>query len=239
MRGPGSSAAKGLAGAVGLALGLLAAMLWWMGGQTTKAQALGGESSLSPGDPIPNLRYDAVGPAWGSTVPVSRAISVLEMSTILVWPIPQYGVTVTFPAGWLGPLASDVVMTFTPELAAPLPAPVSPTSYFFDLRGVYALGGEVSLSKAITVEVKLDQPGLGPAIESSLRAFFSCCNQTNWVAIETRNGSSQIDLAADIFRLITKSLGHVGVGGYHSQSFLPIVLRPATAAGGLDVMLEP
>jgi hypothetical protein len=134
-----------------------------------------------------------------------------------------------------------VVLTFTPELPAPLPAPVSATSYFFDLRGRYDTGGgEISLSKAITVEIQYDDPGLGSVIESSLRAFWSCCNQRNWVPIETRNGFSRVDAAGNVFLLNYKSLGHIGVGGYRSQVFMPVVLRSGSTAGGLsDRVLQP
>lgn len=216
-----------LAWAAGLAVGLLAAMLWWIGGQATKAQALSSDSAQTSAESIPSLSYESVRPAWSSTEPVSRTILTDEMSTQLVWPIPQYGVTVTFPAGWLGPLPSEVVMTFTPELPAPLPAAASATSYFYDLRGRYTAvgGGEVSLSKAITVEIQYDESGLGTAIESSLRAFWSCCSQTNWVLAETRNGYPHVDATRNVFQLTFKSLGHIGWGGYRSQSFLPIVLR--------------
>jgi hypothetical protein len=164
------------------------------------------------------------------------------MSTQLVWPIPQYGVTVTFPAGWLGPLPSAAVLTFTPELPAPLLAAVSATSYFFDLRGQYYIpeDGEISLSKAITVEIQYDDPGLGSVIESSLRAFWSCCNQKNWVPIETRNGFSRVDAASNVFQLTMKYLGHIGVGGYRWQVFMPVVLRSGSTAGGLsDRALQP
>ncbi len=242
MKGPRSGGARDLAWAAGLALGLLAAMLWWIGGQTAKAQALGGGQPHFASGSVPDLCHSTVGPAWGSTEPVTRAITVDEMSTQLVWPIPQYGVTVTFPAGWLGPLPSDVVLTFTPELSASLLAAVSATSYFFDLRGRYDIpgGGEISLSKAITVEIQYDDPGLRPVIESSLRAFWSCCNQINWVPIETRNGFSRVNAASNLFQLTFKSLGHIGVGGYRSQVFMPVVLRSGSTAGGLsDRALQP
>ena len=240
MRGPRSGGARDLAWAAGLALGLLSAMLWWMGGQATPAQALSTEPAQSLAELTLLPHYGTVGPAWGSTEPVTRLITVAEMSTQLLWPIPQYGVTVTFPAGWLGPLPSSVVMTFTPELPAPLPATASATSYFYDLRGRYDVGGEVSLSKAVTVEIQYDESGLGVAIENSLRAYWSCCSQTNWVLAETRNGYPHVDAARKVLQLTFKSLGHIGWGGYRSQSFVPLVMRQWSRASSLsERTLEP
>ena len=241
MRGPRSGGAGDLAWAAGLALGLLLAMLWWMGGRATMVQALTRESPRSVAEAISHLHYGTVGPAWASTEPVTRAISVDEMATQLVWSIPQYGVTVTLPAGWLGPLPSPLVLTFTPELPASLPGAASATSYFYDLRGRYDQGGgEVSLSKAITVEIQYDESALGTVIENSLRAFWSCCSQTNWVLAETRNGYPHVDAASNVLQLTFKSLGHIGWGGYRSQSFLPIVLRSASRTSSLSGRaLEP
>lgn len=243
MRGPTSGGARDLAWAAGLAWVLLAAMLWWMvGQQAASAQALSGAGTQSTAESVPLLRRKTLDPAWSSTEPVSRTITEAEMSTQLVWSIPQYGVTVTFPAGWLGPLPSPVLMTFTPELPAPLPSPASATTYFYDLRGRYDIpeGGEVSLSKAITVEIQYDESGLGSAGESTLRAYWSCCSQTNWVLAETRNGISRVDAARNLFQLTFKSLGHVGLGGYRSQSFMPLVMRRWSRASSLSSeTLEP
>jgi hypothetical protein len=229
----------------GLAIGLIAVLLWWMGRQSPVIAATG----LVAGT---NTQVNAATkegarlPAWDSTTPVTTEI--VDWHTEYVWLLPQYGMTVTFPGG---AVFGAAVFTFTPELADAVPPPLLATPYFFEVRGTYTpYGNPVSLFKAIDLDLKYDPSTLGNVTESTLYAYYYS-SKSGWIPLnmfpaseeelspptmpdgspaidawlptdEDAESSSSVDTARDLVHITTRPLGHFGILGYRSQSFMPL-----------------
>lgn len=157
--------------------------------------------------------------AWPSTEPVSTTIT--NWTQDVVWVIPQYGITVTFPAG---SLSYSAVFTLTPRLSETLPAPSAATPYFFDIWGKYTGGGAVSPSGLIWLDARYNEADLLPMSEHSLHIHRWNTKFTRWESLSAQE-SFNVQTAANTFCLKFRTPGFFGVGGYVGRVFLPLIRK--------------
>jgi hypothetical protein len=166
-----------------------------------------------------------VRPAWTSTEPVTTVITNTVVERI--WPIPQYGVVVTFPPGSLSE-SQPALFTFAPESPEPLPGLLVPTTYFWEFTGVWLVNSQpVSLDR-VNLELEYQETELGDALEGTLRAVWLDKTDDVWIPVEERNGSSEVDTVNNLFELRFKYLGRYGIVGYGAQQNLPLITNETT-----------
>ncbi|MBL7201673.1 MAG: hypothetical protein ISS56_16150 [Anaerolineae bacterium] len=184
----------------------------WVSASMPPAWALSGTEA---GQPAPSTM-------WTASPPVTLAIEHNVQG--IVWPIPDYGVTITFPSGTI---EGGALLTFTPQMSAPLPSPVEPVPYFFHLTGCWTPGcfGLVSLGKLISVEIQYEESELGPVGEGSLRAYYGGNAGAQYGPLIGLRETSRVDLEHNRLVLEIRNLGYYGAGGFRHMTFLPTVLH--------------
>lgn len=206
---------------VGLALALAAALLWWASERAPAIQASAGPENTSSAEPGHTTRRSDVSPAWVSMEPTS---TLYVEGFDLVWPIPQYGVTVTF---YDNSVTENAIITFTPQISSPLGvSAMASTSYFFELKGVYEeWHTPVSLHYGgIDIALAYAEPELGDVSENSLGVFYKTV--PGGIVVWERQ-SATVNVLSNQITWHTNKLGSFGIGGYGHQTHLPLIIGGA------------
>jgi len=118
------------------------------------------------------------------------------------------------------------------------PPPASPTSYFFHLGGDYvARKDTVSLAKRIQIDVAYEEIEIAPLCEGSLLVYrFDTLGDTWKRLVDPYIGKEwRVDTAKNVVHIDTRRIGDLGIGGYVSQLYMPLVQHEAEARlAGVD-----
>jgi hypothetical protein len=207
--------------AVGMACVLTAVLLWWAAGRAPQAEVLALSAERPPGDAFTAERQGDVFATWTSTETVTKVILYRQY---VVWPISQYGVTITFYGNSLN---GDATFEFTPRIDLVLQPPFIATPYIFELRGIsHATGKPASLLNDIDIVMEYDEANLGGIRESSLGvySYWPIAGGEDWVS-----QSSSVDTINNRIHFATTETRVFVVGGFRSRVFLPVSHHEAWA----------
>lgn len=222
----------GLIWVVGLAAAAAVMLLWGAsrGAPLHVAAALKGGSVPGSSGPGSHSLYRAnVGGTWVSTTPVT---TVLSSNGYQVWPISQYGVTITFYENSvpldLGlfpelkdsvvPLQVTAIFTFTPQENVSLAQGLT-SAYVFNLEGRYSWGGPVSMNN-VDIALQYNEDDLEGIIEHTLRFYHYDSFARAW---GVQPGS--LDSSSNVIECTTDETGLFAVAGTRFQLFLPIAFK--------------
>jgi hypothetical protein len=196
---------------IGLGLAAVAGLLWWMNCRAAAVQA-SARSLVATTSPIED---SGIAVSWASTTPYSTVLDD-ESQT---WPITEHHVTVTFSANSIGE-NSIAVFTFTPQTSPTVP-PMSLSSYFYDLSGVFSgTDIRVSLKADYDIVLQYDPSELGDVEENTLRFYNFDVFWNRW-----EQQATSIDVDNNTVSCTTRQTGQFALAGYGYQVFLPIVVR--------------